>query len=165
MNEQSEREPIEPDATAGRGGAPHEAGAASEDTVQRETGMVRDVIFFLPRLVALIGKLLLDPAVSPLDKLLLGGVVLYIASPIDLLPDFIPVIGQLDDIYLVALSLLRLLNRSGEAKLREHWDGPEDILEFLHKVTDLATRYLPSAVRTSVRGWIEARAGTTPDAG
>jgi uncharacterized membrane protein YkvA (DUF1232 family) len=163
MNEQPDRDPVSEDSTTGRpGSAPGESGSAPDDTVKRETGLVRDVILFLPRLVALIGKLLLDPAVSPLDKLLLGGVVLYIASPIDILPDIIPVIGQLDDIYLIALSLLRLMNRSGEAKLREHWDGPEDIVEFLYKATDLATRYLPSAVRTAVRGWIESRESTPP---
>jgi uncharacterized membrane protein YkvA (DUF1232 family) len=79
-------------------------------------------------------------------------------SPLDILPDVIPVIGQLDDIYLVALCLLRLMNRSGEAKIRAHWEGPEDIVALLHHVSEIATRYLPEPVRSTVRRWVEARA-------
>jgi uncharacterized membrane protein YkvA (DUF1232 family) len=119
---------------------------------------MKNVVLFLPRFLALVGKLLVDPEVSGTDKLLLGAVLVYIVSPLDILPDFIPVIGQLDDIYLVALGLLRLLNRSGEAKLRQHWDGPEDIVAILDTVTGVATRYLPQPVRDAVRKWIDARA-------
>jgi uncharacterized membrane protein YkvA (DUF1232 family) len=81
------------------------------------------------------------------------------ASPFDLVPDSIPVVGHLDDVYLLALCLLRLLNRSGEQKIRQHWDGPEDIVQVLNSVTDVATRYLPDAVRGRIRGWVEARSG------
>jgi uncharacterized membrane protein YkvA (DUF1232 family) len=104
-----------------------------------------------------VGKLVADPEVSGSDKLLLGGVVLYIASPLDIIPDVVPVLGQLDDIYLVALCLLRLMNRSGEAKLRQHWEGPEDIVHLLQVVTDYATRYLPQPVRSAVRHWADVR--------
>jgi len=123
-----------------------------------EAETMKNVVLFLPRFLALVGKLLVDPEVSGTDKLLLGAVLVYIVSPLDILPDFIPVIGQLDDIYLVALGLLRLLNRSGEAKLRQHWDGPEDIVAILDTVTGVATRYLPQPVRDAVRKWIDARA-------
>lgn len=120
---------------------------------------LKNVLLFLPRLAMLVAKLVADPEVSGADKLFLGAVIVYIASPLDILPDIIPVLGQLDDIYLVALCLLRLLNRSGETKLRQHWDGPEDIVKVLHTVTDYATRYLPQPVRTAVRNWVDARDG------
>jgi uncharacterized membrane protein YkvA (DUF1232 family) len=126
---------------------------------------VGDLVLFLPRLALLLGRLIADPQVATTDKLLLGAVVAYIVSPIDIVPDFIPVIGQIDDVYLVALCLLRLLNRSGEAKVRQYWDGPEDIVAFLHTVTDLATRYLPDPARAALRGWIDARDPGAPRPG
>jgi uncharacterized membrane protein YkvA (DUF1232 family) len=79
------------------------------------------------------------------------------ASPLDILPDAVPLLGQIDDIYLIALCLLRLMHRSGEEKLRQHWDGPEDIVQVLHTVTDYATRYLPSGLRDRLRGWVESK--------
>src|SRR5437016_4845807 len=86
----------------------------------------KNALLFLPRLVALVGRLLADAEVPAGDKILLAAALAYTASPFDLIPDFIPVLGQLDDLYLLALCLLRLMNRSGPAKVREHWDGPED---------------------------------------
>jgi uncharacterized membrane protein YkvA (DUF1232 family) len=150
MNDDStERDPLEP-SPQGSGLGP------------RETEQLRNLLLFLPRFGALLLKLIADSEVSVVDKALLGAAILYVVSPIDLLPDVVPLIGQLDDIYLVALCLLRLMNRSGETKLREHWDGPEDIVRVLNTVTDYATRYLPGPVRTAVRGWVEARSGSEP---
>jgi uncharacterized membrane protein YkvA (DUF1232 family) len=126
---------------------------------------LRDLLLFLPRLGVLLGKLIADPEVATADKLLLAGVVAYIMSPIDIVPDFIPVVGQIDDVYLVALCLLRLLNRSGEAKVRKYWEGPEDIVSLLNTITDLATRYLPQPARTALRGWIDARDPGAPPTG
>ncbi len=130
----------------------------------QELEQLKNLLLFLPRLAVLVGKLLVDPEVSRTDKLLLGAVVVYIASPLDFIPDFVPVLGQLDDIYLVALCLMRLLNRSGEAKLRAHWDGPEDIVHVLYTVSDYATRYLPRPVRTAVRNWVDVRDSEPPAA-
>jgi len=128
----------------------------------REKEQLRNLVLFLPRLAALLVKLIADSEVSAIDKAMLGAAIIYIASPFDLIPDFVPVIGQLDDIYLVALCLLRLLNRSGSAKLQQYWDGPEDIVQILHTVTDYATRYLPHPVRRAVQRWVERRSGDTP---
>lgn len=125
---------------------------------------LRDVLFFLPRFAALLGRLIADPEVSSTDKLLVGAVIAYILSPFDIIPDMIPVLGQLDDAYLVALCLMRLLNRSGEAKVRQYWDGPEDIVQILHTVSDYATRYLPAPVRNAIRGWVDVRDAGVPSA-
>jgi uncharacterized membrane protein YkvA (DUF1232 family) len=127
-----------------------------------DTDKLREILLFLPRLAALVARLIADPEVSAGDKVLLGAAVVYLASPVDLIPDFIPVLGQLDDIYLVALCLLRLLNRSGEAKLRQHWEGSEDIVHLLRTVTDYATRYLPEPARAALRGWVDSGASGPP---
>jgi uncharacterized membrane protein YkvA (DUF1232 family) len=147
-----------PDAGSGSGDVPSSPGPSEMEQLKR-------ILLFLPRFAVMLGKLIADPGVSPTDKLLLGAVVAYLASPLDILPDILPVVGHLDDIYLVALVLLRLLNRSGPAKLRQHWDGPEDIVAIVNTVTDVATRYLPEPVRRAVRGWIESRdRGAPPEA-
>jgi uncharacterized membrane protein YkvA (DUF1232 family) len=72
----------------------------------------------------LVRRLLGDPRVPRRHKLLLGALVAYLASPIDLVPDFIPVAGQLDDSILVALVLRAVARGCGRELLEEHWPGP-----------------------------------------
>jgi uncharacterized membrane protein YkvA (DUF1232 family) len=86
---------------------------------------------FVPDCVVLVRRLIRDPAVPRSSKLLLAGLVVYLASPIDLVPDFVPVAGQLDDALVLALVLRVVLRRSGAEKLREHWPGPERSLAVL----------------------------------
>jgi uncharacterized membrane protein YkvA (DUF1232 family) len=93
---------------------------------------------FIPDCLVLVRRLLADPAVPRSSKLLLGGLVAYLASPIDLVPDFVPVAGQLDDALVVALVLRAVLRRSGAQKLREHWPGPERSLAVLLRLTGSA---------------------------
>jgi uncharacterized membrane protein YkvA (DUF1232 family) len=131
---------------------------SEEGTGSASGEQAKNVLLFLPRLAFLVTRLIGDSEVALADKALLGAAMVYVASPLDFIPDFIPGIGQLDDIYLLALVLLRLLNRSGEAKLRQHWDGPEDIVAILNRVTDAGTRFLPGPVRDKLRSWIEAKA-------
>jgi uncharacterized membrane protein YkvA (DUF1232 family) len=69
-------------------------------------------------------RLLRDPRVPRVRKVALALVLVYLVIPIDLVPDFIPVAGQLDDAILVALALRGLL-RTG--LVREHWPGPMSI--------------------------------------
>jgi uncharacterized membrane protein YkvA (DUF1232 family) len=88
----------------------------------------------------LFGRLLRDPRVPRRRKLLLGALAAYLASPLDLVPDFIPVAGQLDDAILVAL-VLRYLLRGGEATLvEEHWPGPQESLRVLLRLAGRQTR-------------------------
>jgi uncharacterized membrane protein YkvA (DUF1232 family) len=94
-------------------------------------GSVRALAGFVPDCLVLFGRLVRDPRVSRSQKWLLAGVLGYLAMPFDLIPDFIPVAGQLDDVAVVALALRRLVRRSGPALVREHWSGPENSLGFL----------------------------------
>jgi uncharacterized membrane protein YkvA (DUF1232 family) len=83
---------------------------------------------FVPDCVVLFKRLLADPRVEWWRKALLVAVIVYLASPIDLVPDFIPVAGQLDDAILVVLALRVLLRGSGPRLLAEHWPGPPQSL-------------------------------------
>ena len=60
---------------------------------------------------------------------LVAGAIAYIVTPMDFIPDFLPFIGQVDDLYLLALALDRLLNNAGIDVLLEHWDGDVGSLE------------------------------------
>jgi uncharacterized membrane protein YkvA (DUF1232 family) len=88
-------------------------------------GKARAFARFLPDCAVLLGRLLRDPRVSRGDRLLLLAIVPYLALPFDLVPDFLPVVGQLDDALLVAWVVRRLARGSGRALIEEHWPGPE----------------------------------------
>jgi len=86
---------------------------------------------FIPDCVVLFRGLLRDPRVPRRRKLLLGALLAYLAMPIDLVPDFIPVAGQLDDVIVVVLVLRSVLRAGGPELLREHWRGSEKSLDVL----------------------------------
>jgi uncharacterized membrane protein YkvA (DUF1232 family) len=83
---------------------------------------------FIPDCVVLCARLLHDPRVPRRKKALLVALAGYLALPFDLVPDFIPVAGQLDDVVIVALVLRSFVRGGGEPVVREHWPGPETSL-------------------------------------
>jgi uncharacterized membrane protein YkvA (DUF1232 family) len=94
----------------------------------------RAVARFIPDCIVLFKRLLADSRIQWWRKALLAGLIGYLAMPIDLIPDFIPVAGQLDDAILVVLVLRTVLRGSGEALLREHWPGPEQSLRVMQRL-------------------------------
>jgi uncharacterized membrane protein YkvA (DUF1232 family) len=88
----------------------------------------RAVATLIPDCIVLVARLARDPRVPRRRKLLLLAVVGYLALPLDLVPDFIPVAGQLDDAIVVALVLRSFVHSSGEALIRELWPGPQESL-------------------------------------
>lgn len=83
---------------------------------------------FVPDCVGLFKRLIGDPRVPRARKALLVLMVGYLVMPIDLVPDFIPVVGQLDDAIIVGLVLSSLVRAGGEPVIRENWRGPESSL-------------------------------------
>jgi uncharacterized membrane protein YkvA (DUF1232 family) len=88
-------------------------------------GDARALATFIPDCLVLFRALLRDPRVPTGRKVLLAALLAYLAMPIDLVPDFIPVAGQLDDAIIVALVLRSMLRAGGPELLREHWPGPD----------------------------------------
>ena len=88
----------------------------------------RDLVRFIPDCVVLVKRLLGDPRVPLRHKLLLAALVAYLALPFDLVPDFIPIAGHLDD---VLVTLRAVLMGTERELLREHWPGPASSLELL----------------------------------
>jgi uncharacterized membrane protein YkvA (DUF1232 family) len=84
---------------------------------------------FIPDCLVLLRRLIGDQNVPRRRKLVLLALVAYLSVPIDLVPDFIPVVGQLDDVLVAALALRYALRSGGPQLLRQHWPGPEQSLE------------------------------------
>jgi uncharacterized membrane protein YkvA (DUF1232 family) len=93
-------------------------------TVAGRRSDARALAGFVPDCVILVRRLLRAPRVPRRRKALLVLAAFYLASPIDLVPDFIPIAGQLDDALLLAFVLRRVVGSSGAALLAEHWPGP-----------------------------------------
>jgi uncharacterized membrane protein YkvA (DUF1232 family) len=91
----------------------------------------RALATFIPDCIVLVARLLRDPRVPRRRKALLVGLAAYLALPFDLVPDFIPVAGQLDDVIVGALVLRHLVRSSGPAIVRDNWPGPERSLDVL----------------------------------
>lgn len=83
----------------------------------------------LPDLASLLRGLLRDPRVPPGSRVLVGIAIVWVVSPIDLLPEFLPVIGPLDDVIVVALVLRHLVKKAGPEVVRDHWRGDPVMLE------------------------------------
>lgn len=90
---------------------------------RRARQAVRTLLPQLPSFLRLLVRLFLDRRVSLLDKGMLVGVVLYVLMPLDLVPDFLGVLGMADDLFLLGLAIRRLVSRAGDEVVAEHWTG------------------------------------------
>lgn len=116
---------------------------------------MNNLLMFLPNLVMLLGRLLRDARVPTAEKALFVAAIVYVISPLDFIPDVFPFIGQVDDLYLVALTLLRLVNRTDEAVIRQHWTGGGDIVGLADSIAGLAPALLPKRVSRVLTSRVE----------
>lgn len=110
----------------------------------------RQLIRELPRLVKLLFRLMLDRRIPAVDKALFALVAAYVISPIDLIPDFGGLLGMVDDLYLVGLTLGRLMASAGEDILLEHWDGDARALGYLIEGVEQLGGLLPEPIRDAL---------------
>lgn len=113
------------------------------------TGAIREI----PHYLRLLWGLARDSRVAAVDKLLVVAAAVYIISPIDVIPDFIPFLGQVDDLYLLILALQRMVSRAGRGVLSDHWTGDPGALSTLNLSATLAAAafFLPPSIRRRVR--------------
>jgi uncharacterized membrane protein YkvA (DUF1232 family) len=145
-------------ATRRRQSAEHATGASSTTTGGRtpRTGAKRTVVHYikqLPNFLRLLFGLITDPRVATIDKVLVFGAIAYIITPIDLIPDFIPFIVEVDDVYLLVIALQRLISNAGRLVLLDHWGGEaEDLADLnLRGALAAAAFFLPRRIRRRLR--------------
>lgn len=91
----------------------------------------RDALRLVPDVVRLLRRLAADHTLPRSVRVRLWLLLIYLISPLDLIPDFIPVIGYVDDAIIVAVALRSISRRAGPQALREHWPGTPEGLETL----------------------------------
>ena len=100
--------------------------------------LARELATLVPNLTRLFAGLLRDPRVPLRAKVVLGVAVLYLALPLDLIPDFIPVAGQLDDAIVAAVALRYVVRVSPPDIVVEHWPGDPATLQRILRLARMA---------------------------
>lgn len=116
---------------------------------------MKNLLLFIPNLIRLCARLMVDPRVPAKERLLVAGAILYAVVPLDVIPDMLPFVGQIDDAYLVALTLLRLMITTDPKLVREHWHGGGDIVELVGSMATIAGKLLPQKIRRVLTARIE----------
>jgi uncharacterized membrane protein YkvA (DUF1232 family) len=96
--------------------------------------LVGPAVRLVPDLIGLVRSLLGDPSTPPSVKLALVGLLAYLLSPIDLIPDFLPVVGSIDDLAVSAIVLRWAGRRVGAEQLRSHWSGSPAGFDLLRRL-------------------------------
>ena len=114
---------------------------------------ISGVIRQIPMYLRLLGGLLMDKRVPALDKILVGAAVVYILMPLDFIPDFIPFLGEVDDVFLLVTALQRLISSAGKRVVMDYWQGAASELDpaNLRKVLTAAAFFLPRRMRRRLR--------------
>jgi uncharacterized membrane protein YkvA (DUF1232 family) len=100
----------------------------------------------------MIGSLISDREVPTAAKIALAAVAVYLASPVDLIPDFIPLVGLLDDVLVVAIVVDGLLNHVERSLLIKYWPGDAASLDTIAAVARRLSRWVPARVKDRIFG-------------
>jgi uncharacterized membrane protein YkvA (DUF1232 family) len=117
---------------------------------------MKNLLLFIPNLILLCGRLIIDPRVPAKERLLVAGAIIYALIPLDLIPDMLPFVGQIDDAYLISLTLLRLMSNTDPKIVREHWNGGGDIVELVGSMAGIAAKLLPQKIRRVLTARVES---------
>src|SRR5437016_4258805 len=107
---------------------------------------MRNLLMFLPNMVILCARLMVDSRVPRVERALFAAAVIYAIIPFDFIPDMIPFVGQIDDLFLISLTLLRLIDRTDDLIVREHWRGGGDIVQLAESAATIAPLLMPRRI-------------------
>ncbi len=111
---------------------------------------MRELLRILPDLARLMGRLITDPMLPRRAKIALAAVVAYLLSPIDLIPDFVPVVGILDDALLAAVVVDGLLSHVDRGLVLRYWPGDAASLERVARVARWLAVWVPRGVKRRI---------------
>ena len=105
--------------------------------VRPRGGLLREALRMLPDALRLIRRLAADKTLPHGVRVRLALLVIYLAIPIDVIPDFVPVLGYADDAIIVTAVLRTVVRRAGLQAVRNHWPGSDDGFTALCRLTGL----------------------------
>jgi uncharacterized membrane protein YkvA (DUF1232 family) len=111
---------------------------------------VKALLRALPDLVRLITRLVGDPVLPRAAKIALGAAAVYLLSPVDLIPDFIPLVGYVDDVLLAAVVLDGVLNWVDRGLVLKYWPGNPASLDTLARTARLLSMWVPRRIKARV---------------
>jgi uncharacterized membrane protein YkvA (DUF1232 family) len=143
-------------STAAGGRRPRTMPPEVEVSTAPRTGAKRTVmgtISEIPNFLRLLYGLITDSRVNSLDKIVVAGAIAYILLPIDVIPDFVPFLGEVDDVFLLILALQRLISNAGRAVVQAYWPGDPAELSALNleKILAACAFFLPRRMRRRLR--------------
>lgn len=124
------------------------------DKVGKDAGKFAEYLLSLPDFFIMLCRLSVDKRVAKSQKLIIGGIIAYVISPIDIIPDFIPVFGYMDDLVLVVFGLNMILNELDKEIVQDNWSGDDDVLELMQKITHTAEQFLDKNVLRKIKKWL-----------
>jgi uncharacterized membrane protein YkvA (DUF1232 family) len=122
-----------------------------------KAGTLSEYLFLLPDFFILVCRLAIDERVPTKKKVIAGAIMAYLVMPIDIIPDFIPVIGHLDDLVLVVIGLNMILNEVDKQVLLDNWSGEGNLLELLQTITAKAEKFMDKNIMTRIKNWISKK--------
>lgn len=125
-------------------------GWASQKTGKTGNALA-EYLFMLPDFFIMLTRLATDKRVPAKKKAIVAGIIAYMIMPFDIIPDFIPIIGHIDDLVLVVLGLNMVLNDIDEKILLDNWSGEAKLLDTLQKITATAEQFLDKNVLTRIK--------------
>ena len=107
---------------------------------------MKNLLLFLPNMVILCARMMVDSRVPRTERALFAGALIYAIIPFDFIPDMIPFVGQIDDLLLISMTVLRLIDRTDDLVVREHWRGGGDIVALAESAATVAPLLIPRRI-------------------
>ncbi|PKN80188.1 MAG: hypothetical protein CVU48_02785 [Candidatus Cloacimonetes bacterium HGW-Cloacimonetes-1] len=117
-------------------------------------GKLGEYLFALPDLFILVCRLASDKRVPVKKKMVVAGIISYVLMPLDIIPDFIPVIGYLDDLVLIVMGLNIVLNDIEKKVLLDNWSGDGDLLDLMKKISATAEQFMNKNILQRIKNWV-----------
>ena len=118
---------------------------------------IAEYVLALPDFFVLLWRLMRDERVTTNKKIFIAGMIAYVISPIDIIPDFIPVFGYLDDLVIIAIGLNSIFNETEYRILLDNWSGNGDVLSEIQKIIGIGHQFLSKRVMMEINNWTKRR--------